>query len=319
MEKMKITAKIKKMAFITSTSYNSAFAKTLGPLDELIRKYSLILAGSSVPASILGDIYPGSDFDVYTCVPFKMRNENEVDSPFDDEVVEKLGGVLMLATAYRNFGKHNYKYICPKITINIINVSVKYKFEIYDHLYRSTDLDICASTYNGFEARFPPHLLERKILSVNQNLIEDFDKISKDPEMSEEQWVIEKLRLKEIFILKRTSRAIKYIDRNFILITDLAISDYSIYNAHIFNRHQTDVESSIHFGLKCLAVLTERNVSTDGEFVLIEDKTCTLTSRLKRNDLIATFESKVDPGKIFKKLNYEVLKWAKVWVDHYNI
>ena len=307
------------MKFVTSSIYNDAFAKSLGPLDELIRKYSLILAGSSVPANILGDTYPGSDFDVYTCVRFKMRNENEVDSPFDDEVVAKLGGVLMLAAPYRNFGKHNYKYICPNFTINIINVSVKYKFEIYDHIYKSTDLDICASTYNGFEARFPANLLERKMETINHGLIDEIDKIPKDPEMSIEQWDCEKKRLRDIFILKRTSRAVKYIDRKFTLDTNLVIDHYNVYNARIFNRLQTDIEASIHFGLKCLAILTARNVSTEGDFVLIEDKTSTITARLKRKEIVADIETRVLPGSVYRKLDFDALKWAKVWVDLYDI
>lgn len=302
-----------------STCYNRAFRRTLGPLDDLIRKYALILSGSSVPATILGDRYPGSDFDIYTFAPFKMRNENEVDSEFDDEVVEKLGGVLVLTSSYRNTGNHNYKYICPNFIINVINVPVKSKFEIYDYIHRSTDIDICASIYNGYDVRFPHHLLERKAKTINKQLILEIDKLPKDPTMTDDQWDVEKQRLKEIFVLKRTTRATKYIERGFDLETDLPITDYSRYTAHIFLRRQSEIESSIHYKLICLAKLTRRNVEAESNFVLIDYDSTTLTSRIIRNETVANSKCRVEPGKTFRRLDYDTLKWVRVWVRYFKL
>lgn len=296
---------------VVTNGYNKKFRKVLGyELNILIKKYDLILSGSAVVAILLGDFYPGSDFDIYTMIPFKMRNENEIESPFDDEVVSIFGGVLMLSTPYKNFGKINYKYICPNFTINIINVSVNCKFEIYDHISNSTDIDICSSTYDGTIVKFPSGLLKRKAKSVNYDLINEYDNFQIEQGISIEEFAQEQERLKLIFIRKRKTRVIKYINRGIDIDTDLDISDHDKYLASIFTFKQDESEYTIRNCLRALACFTKENVDSGGNYVLKNDKTSTIIERLQKNEEIICEYNTFDTNR----LDYVALRWVKKWI-----
>jgi hypothetical protein len=298
--------------FIVTDLYNDNFARKLKKLNDIIIKYGLILSGSMVISVILGENFKNADFDIYTTNKFKMRNENEVDSLLDDELVATFGGVFMPASQYRNFGKNNYKYICPDFTINIINVNVGCKFEIYDYILKTSDIDICASTYDGKYARFPNSLLERNAKSINKSLINEFNFLRRQDFISKREWKLEIKRLKEVFIKKRKTRIIKYMQRNIVIDTDLKISEYDIFQANMHMLKQESNENFIRISLKWFINFVDNTIKSNNRHVLIFDGITPLTIRIQKSDLLIYHDNEAVINS--QPLNFETLKWGRMWI-----
>lgn len=299
---------------IITNSYNSHFRKKLGrKIIKLIKKYNVILSGSSVIGAILEETYLNSDFDIYTCIKFKMRNEKEVDSEMDDEIVNRFGGVLMLSSSKSNYKNNNYKYICPHFTINITNVNVNSKFEIYDYIAKTVDIDICNSTYDGTYVKFPKTLILKHGKSINYELINDIDNIANDENLSIYNFNLKKEHLKEIFLRKRKTRLVKYLDRGFILLSSYIICDRDIFlsETHILNMY--NFEMNMYKKLFRIAYHIKLNKILGKKYKFI-DSDMLLTQRLKNNEEVICIE---DSSGII--LSFSTLIWANFWIDKINV
>ena len=294
-------------SFITTTEFNDNFETNFGVLVEIIRKYSLVVSGSSVIATIFQTSFDNSDIDVYTCQNFSLTN-GKVNSALDDEIVTQLGGVLVLSAPYHSIGKINYKYICPAFTINIINVNVRYKFELYDHIYRSTDLDICASTYNGYEVRYPKNLLEMTANSVNQNLIYEIDKIIFAESVDRESEI---QRMKDIFILKRTTRIVKYSERGFEISSDITVSESDRFRAMNFMLKQANSERML-YQMICNVVMFYIQNSKQKLFGIIKSDKL-FSERIRTGENIFAIKFKGHNNDEFNELNFP---WITAWINY---
>lgn len=205
-----------------TVEYNNSFKKCFPWLKSFLRKHNLVLSGSTIPR-ILRFGFSDGDIDIYSCGKFKMSDIESVDSDYDREIVEKFGGVLVLTNIYGEMKKYNYKYVCPRFTINIIKVDCETKEEIYDYIDKSTDIDICSSTFDGHVCRIVPSLLQNKAISINEDLINEIDNLYTEFDEEKRNEVIKKS--KETFLKKRITRIVKYESYGFDVKTNYEITN----------------------------------------------------------------------------------------------
>ncbi len=280
-----------------TSSYNGKLEKQLGILAGFIRDYPIVVGGSAVISAICEVDFPGSDIDLYVGYKIRRRENLNIDHPFNDFIVEEMGGVLADNVNYQN---KSYKYICPNITINIIHTGVETKREIIKYINDTADLDICTSTFDGFETRFTISVLTKNASVINQHLIEStFEStlLGKDREDAFKKF-------SAIFMIKRKTRQVKYINRGFFIMgTELDEVDY--YNATSFISNQEYKESIVRDTLNFVVTEIKKNIES-GSSNCLDD--------ILKGRHIFPFRNDAPILPIHYSLTYEYFRWAKKWI-----
>lgn len=278
-------------------SYNRLLDEKLGPLADKIRENPMVVGGSTVISIISDDEYQGSDIDIYVGYKLIRRSNGSVESEFDDWIVNELGGVLVMNVNYQD---KSYKYVCPKITINIIHTGKSTKEEIIQYIQDTADLDICTSTYDGFFVRFPCLLLIKQARVINQHLI----KTTFDTQMTGDDLAKTYEKFCYVFNIKRKTRQYKYIQRKF-QITGAELDANDECRASIFIANQVHKEEIIRVYLRFVANKVIENKEQKQDICL--------------NDLLEgksffTSQNDVPIFPINSPLTFENYPWARKWI-----
>lgn len=241
---------------ISTTEFNSRFDEKLGVLADKIREFECVISGSFVISTILNENFNG-DIDIYVKWDHITSKGSSfiIDSDFDRWIVTELGGVYSNNGSYLTYcdedRRVNYKYYCNNMILNIINVDVDSKERIYEYINNSSDLDICTSTYDGFNTRYIHSILERKAKSINTNLIGRGDKFEPNKEKLDSYvrcfgLEIYKKTYKSYMngiIRNRKLRIMKYEMRGFNIETDIVLPiNREEYLRYIFHRNSLEIK-----------------------------------------------------------------------------
>jgi hypothetical protein len=281
------------LKMLTVSCYNEKFEKLLGPINNEIRNKGFILGGSTVISVITDDEYIGSDFDIYVNYSFKKKDFN-IDSDFDRWIVKELGGVLILNKHYQ---EKSYKYICPKFTINIIITGKTTREEIIEYIQKTSDLDICMSTYDGFNTRFIPMIFCKKGSVINSNLVEDTfetNLVGRERELCF-------LKFNKIFEVKRKTRCVKYIQRGFT-ISGCTLDIFDYHRATIFINNQYYVESTIR---RCINFIAHQITEFGFDGKSLDD--------ILHGSTLFPFKYEIPIICIHHELTFEFYPWARKW------
>lgn len=279
-----------------TTSYNTIFETRLGELDRFIKELPIIVGGSCVVSVVSETEYPGSDIDVYVGYLLKKRSDGSIDSEFDDFIVHSMGGVIVKNINYQD---KSYKYICPNITINVIHTGEKTKSEIIEYINSTADLDICASTYDGFQTFFPISILMKKAKVINEHLMQATFESSLTGSERDAAYA----KFCSIFTLKRKTRQYKYAQRGFS-IDGSSLDDFDSYNARTFIETQGAKEEYVRSMLRFIASEVKKNIELRG--------TTTLDDILQGRHIF-TFRNDVPVFSIHHSLDFEMFPWARAW------
>lgn len=280
-----------------TTIYNSKIEKKLGLLAEIIREYPIVVGGSLVISVICDEDYSGSDIDVYVGYRLVRRENKTINHPFNDFIVDRMGGVLADNINYQN---KSYKYICPNVTINIIHTGVETKEDIIKYINDTSDLDICTSTFDGFQTKFTISVLTRKAIVINQHLMETTFETTLTGSSRDEAFE----KFKNVFMIKRKTRQYKYMTRGF-QISGSILDEVDYYNANSFIINQTYKENIVRDTLKFVVSEIKKN---------IKDRTNVCLDDILKGRQIFPFRNDAPIIPVHYSLTYEFFPWAKMWV-----
>lgn len=287
----------KRNKMISSVDFNAKFEERLGLLNEKIKELGLVISGSFVISTLL-DVwkeseYSSSDIDISVGYSIEGSTQLAINSDFDRWIVSELGGLLILNSRYQT---KSWKYICPHFTLNIINTGRTTSKEIVKYIEETSDLSICMSTYDGYRTRFFPSLFDRQAIVTNSHLL--FSTFHFDGSVVDEEDAFKKF--KSIFLLKRKTRQVKYINRGF-KIAGVSITDFDRFNANEFSIEADNKERSIRESIKFVVSL------------ISEDDTLTLNDVLKGNFLFR-YKHEVPILSIHSSLTIEEYPWVAKWL-----
>lgn len=284
---------------ISTTVHNEKFETKLGVLINKIRDFNFVISGSFVISTILDETsgYESSDIDLYVGYDYRLIDGVTIDSEFDRWICEILGGILV---RNKNYQDKSWKYLCPDFTLNIINTRKSTKEEIIQYIIDTSDLDICMSTYDGYNCRYFPSLLAKKAKITNSHLIEttfEYVGSENDREKSFKSF-------SDVFIIKRKTRQYKYITRGFD-IEESSLSQFDEYKARCFIQSQNLKESSIR---ECLYFIAN-NVNFRSNITL---------SDLLNGKPLFPYKYEIPVICIHFLLTYENYSWALKWKNILN-
>lgn len=272
--------------------YNHKFELRIGPIMEKLKEFEIVIGGSIVLSVINDEEYPNSDIDIYVGYDIVRREDRSIVHPFNDFIVNEIGGVLTDNISYQN---KSYKYICPNITLNIIHTGCKTKEAIIEYIKNTSDLDICTSTFDGYRTIFTISVLTKNASIINKHLLESTFECKDENNRN-----FEFERFKKVFDLKRKTRQIKYINRGFT-INGACLDELDYHNANTFITNQIYNEKIVYQTLKFIVDEIKKNV----------DNKC-LNDFFKGREIFH-FRNDSPILPINCILNYEFFPWAKKW------
>ena len=278
--------------------YNQKIDEKLGLIADKIREFPIVVGGSLIISVIREEEYLNSDIDIYVGYNLIRREDRSIDHPFNDFIVNEIGGVMTDNVNYQN---KSYKYVCKDVIFNIIHTGCSTKEKIIQYINNTADLDICTSTYDGTEVRFTISILTKLARVINQHLLESTfisTEIGKEREKSFEQF-------KEVFELKRKTRQFKYISRGF-KISGSYLDEVDCYNASTFIANQIHKENLVHQNLRFVADEVKRNVDSGGNMCL---------SDFLKGRKLFHFRNDAPILSIHSPLTYEFFPWVEKWTD----
>lgn len=280
---------------ICTSEYNSLFERELGILSEKIIKYNMLLSGSSISSIILGLNFH-EDYDIYVTNNYPIITQ---ESEFERWIVETVGGVLTFDGSAKDINTKSYKYIIKNgKSINIIFTDKNSLNDIRDYITITSDLDICASTYDGFTVCFPNNLLEMKINCINNITFKSENLKTKK----------EKINSNKVKF-KRNLRILKYMRRGFEIYPSLIVNNKLEKNLLNEKNKNIDLENK----LDIISEMRYHDVQNTF-FLNLKNPYLPLTSNLKIYNL-ENLITRVYPGMG----NLNELKWIDGWNFRKNI
>lgn len=269
---------------VKTAEFNDSIKNFLEDIDEWIVSNDFIVSGSFVISNILDEHYDESDIDIYVNYPFVLKDPDNVDSEFEEWLVEKYGAVLRMDN-YNMLDVRSHKYIIRNFKdINIINLPGKNKDEIKEYIKTTSDLDICTSCYDGFFVEFPISVLMKKAIEINI----DHEQIN--------------YREFKSYVFKRKLRILKYRNRGFEVYTNFNIDENFELESLKYSQKRRYEDQTILYSLDyiCKHITSRKQIS--------QSESC-LTMRFftGENIIINTSE------------DVEIPKWVEKWKEKMQI